>query len=52
MITKSNLKEMLKFIGFKASSSEIYKKEYPAFDCRISVDFKNEKSHTRKTREC
>jgi len=43
MITKSNLKEMLEAIGFAKSSAEIYEKQYPAFDCLIKVDFKNEK---------
>lgn len=42
MITKSNLKEILPLIGYKGQEN-YFTKQYPEFDCHISVDFANEK---------
>ena len=41
MITKSNLKEVLTLIGYKKQGN-YFTKQYPEFDCHISVDFENE----------
>lgn len=43
MITKSNLKNMLKSAGFSDTSKDKYEKNYPSSDCSIIVDFRNEK---------
>lgn len=43
MITKSNLKNMLKSVGFSDTSKDKYEKNYPISDCSIIVDFRNEK---------
>ncbi|OLR64371.1 N-6 DNA methylase [Peptoniphilus porci] len=45
MITKSNLKDVLKLIGFEEHKNQekYLTKQYPEFDCSISVDFDNEK---------
>ena len=43
MITKSNLKNMLKSAGFSDTSKDKYEKNYPLSDCSIIVDFRNEK---------
>lgn len=43
MITKSNLKNMLKSAGFSDASKDKYEKNYPLSDCSIIVDFRNEK---------
>lgn len=43
MITKSNLKNMLKSTGFSDTSKDKYEKNYPLSDCSIIVDFRNEK---------
>lgn len=43
MITKSNLKDMLKSAGFSDTSEDKYEKNYPLSDCSIIVDFRNEK---------
>ena len=42
MITTSNLKEVLPLIGYKGHGN-YFTKQYPEFDCHISVDFANEK---------
>ena len=42
MITKSNLKEVLKSINYQ-DQGNFYIKQYPEFNCSISVDFGNEK---------
>ena len=42
MITKSNLKKVLKLMGYKMQEN-CFIKQYPEFDCYISVDFENEK---------
>lgn len=41
MITKSNLKNMLKSAGFSDTSKDKYEKNYPLSDCSIIVDFRN-----------
>ncbi|WP_243343731.1 N-6 DNA methylase [Anaerococcus sp. AGMB09787] len=45
MITKSNLKDVLKLIGYEEHKNQekYLTKKYPEFDCSISVDFENEK---------
>lgn len=45
MITKSNLKDVLKLIGYEEPKNQkrYLTKKYPEFDCSISVDFENEK---------
>lgn len=45
MITKSNLKDVLKLIGYEEHKNQekYLTKQYPDFDCSISVDFENEK---------
>ncbi|MFK5975407.1 MAG: restriction endonuclease subunit S [Sulfurovum sp.] len=42
MITKDNLKALLKTLGFN-QNQEIYSKKFEPFDCELSVDFKNQK---------
>lgn len=45
MITKSNLKDVLKLIGYEEHKNQerYLTKKYQEFDCSISVDFENEK---------
>ena len=43
MINKSNLKDLLDALHFVKISTNIYEKNYPNFDCTISIDTKNEK---------
>lgn len=43
MITKSNLKNMLRKIGFNEASDDRFEKNYIPLDCAVTVDFMNEK---------
>lgn len=51
MITKSNLKNMLKSAGFSDTSKDKYEKNYPSSDCSIIVDFRNEKLFIPKIKD-